>query len=71
MDLELYCILKDRDGCVLDEENIYPCSLCKNKYHTKFECSRLHYRPIKQMHIFRHLDSFKRNKNVRRKFFRP
>ena len=71
MDYQLYCLLRDRDQCILDEENIYPCSICKNKYHNKFECSRLHYFPLKQMVVFRHLNKVNKHKMERSKFIRP
>lgn len=36
MDFQLFCQLKDRDECDLDENNLYPCSVCKTEYHNKF-----------------------------------
>lgn len=70
MDYQLYCLLRDRDECYLDEENIYFCDICKNRCHTKFECSKLHYRPLKQMVIYRHLDKVKKAKSKRKPFYR-
>lgn len=71
MDYQLYCLLRDRDECFIDEENIYPCSLCKDKFHTKFDCSRLHFRPLKQMVIYHYLEKVKKSKTGRSYFKRP
>lgn len=62
MDYQLFCLLKDKDEYILGENNLYPCPNCKTEYHTKLECSRLHFIPIKQNVINRYLN--KSNKNV-------
>ena len=36
IDFELFCMLKDRDEYLLDDQKIYPCTICKNRFHNKF-----------------------------------
>ena len=66
MDYELYCMLRDKNESILDENNLYLCSICKTSYHNKFQCSRLHYRPIKQATIANYLGRMKRSSNGRK-----
>ena len=47
LDYEVFCFLQDKDMNKPDENNTSLCKICKNKYHNKAECSRLHFMPIK------------------------
>ena len=66
MDYQLYCMLRDKNDNILDENNLYHCSICKTSYHNKFQCSRLHYRPLKEVVILKHIGKMKRSRNDRR-----
>ena len=70
MDYQLMCILRDRYEYLLDENNVHACPLCPRKFHSKFQCPRLHYCPIKQMAIYRFLDQTKKMKSPRIPFLR-
>ena len=66
IDYQLFCTLRDKDGYILNEDQVYPCHACKGEYHNKFECSKLHYRPLKRMIISRFLKKMKKQKVKRR-----
>lgn len=70
MDYQLFCVLRDKDNNIIDENNLYPCSICKKSYHTKFDCSRLHYRPMKQLVVLNYLEKQNKMKNKRIPFLR-
>ena len=70
MDYQLLCMLRDRYEYLLDENNVHACSLCPRKLHSKFQCPRLHYCPIKQMVIYRYLDQTNKLKNSRQEYRR-
>ena len=62
MDFQLFCVLRDRDEYLLDENNLYECEVCDKEYHNKFQCPRLHYLPLKQNLIFKSLNADKKKK---------
>lgn len=70
MDYQLFCMLKDKGECIIDEHNLYPCVNCPKQFHSKFECSRLHYMPLKQHIISRSLNRNNSNLQMRMKFDR-
>lgn len=66
MDYQLFCTLKDKDAYYEDENELYLCSICTRKsYHNKFDCSKLHYIPLKQNTIANYLAEMKKVKQVR------
>lgn len=70
MDFQLFCMLKDRDGYIIDENNLYPCDVCTKEYHSKFECPKLHYFPLKQNIVNRYLLSANKAAEKRKAFYR-
>lgn len=66
MDYELYSYLRDKNKNVIDELEVFPCEYCKTK-HTKFNCPKLHFIPITQHVINKHLRAYSIGKNSRNK----
>ena len=59
MDYEHFCQLRDKSRHIVDEYEVFTCTLC-GKYHMKFDCPKIHYIPLEQHIIFKHLYQMKR-----------
>ena len=70
VDYELFCLIKDREEYVMDELNIYPYELCKDKFHNKFDCPKIHFYPLRQMVIYKNIMKGKTSKFKRIPFQR-
>jgi hypothetical protein len=64
MDYELYSYLRDKNKNVIDEFEVFPCEHCKTK-HTKFNCPKLHFIPITQHVVNKHLRAYTTGRNTR------
>lgn len=65
MDFQLFCMMKDKDDYTLDESNLYECPNCKGEFHNKFDCNRLHFIPLKQNIVMKHLSKVNKSKQKR------
>ena len=57
-DIEPFFYLKDKSKHVVDEFEIKKCEFCSSN-HLKFRCPKLHYIPIVQEVIYKHLEEQK------------
>lgn len=70
-DYQLWCSAKDKDEYLFGENEIYECKVCqKDEKHDPFDCPKLHYLPIKQHIINKHLHDIKMKKMSRLKIQR-
>lgn len=67
-DYEFYCFLRERSKYILDEYETVRCERCSAK-HTKFDCPKLHFIPLKEHIIQRELHSRILKKNNRQQTF--
>lgn len=65
MDYELYCLMRDKALNMPDDFELFSCEICKGK-HTKFNCPKLHFIPIKQHIAYRYIYKVKKDKNYRK-----
>lgn len=58
-------MLRDRSNHIFDEFEVISCDFCPEK-HSKMTCPKLHYSPIPQVIIYKHLFAVKTGRNCRR-----
>ena len=69
MDYQLFCVIRDKMESSLNENNLYSCPFCRGEFHNKFECSKLHYTPIRQIVMMKSVHKGKSEKQKRRTDF--
>lgn len=70
MDYEHFCLMRDREEYLLNENELYRCLNCPREFHNKLICPKLHYIPVKSHIIHKYLHKKHLNCNGRVKFRR-
>lgn len=55
MDYQFFLFMKDKDDSILGSNEIYPCKMCHDDYHTLFECPKHHFVPLKEKTLMKYL----------------
>lgn len=50
-----YCFNRDKIKNIPDEFEVHLCSICKDRYHYKFDCPLLHHMPNRDKIIFSYI----------------
>lgn len=58
-----YSLMRDKIKNIPDEFEVFPCSICQDKFHYKFDCPLIHHFSNKDQIIFSYLRHLKRDKN--------
>ena len=65
LDYEHFCSQRDKHHISLDSFELYECEHCVGEFHSKFNCPRLHFIPIKQHVVYRYLKGLKSDRQTR------
>lgn len=68
LDYEHFCFLRDRIKNFDNEYEVFKCEFCES-CHTKFDCPKLHYIPLRKHAVDKYLYSARISKNGRRDSF--